>query len=46
LFRTLKTKGLNYEASELESGKALRSLFVLAFMGAVQILQLRQARNG
>jgi hypothetical protein len=46
LFRTLKTKGLNYETSELESGKALRSLFVLAFMGAVQILQLRQARKG
>jgi hypothetical protein len=46
LFRTLKSEGLNYEASELESGKALGKLLVLAFMAAIQILQLRQARDG
>ena len=46
VFRTLKTEGIKYEESELESGKALRKLFVTAFMGAVQILQLRQARHG
>ena len=46
LFRTLKTKGLNYESSELESGEALRKLLILAIMAAVQILQLRQARDG
>jgi hypothetical protein len=46
LFRTLKREGLNYESSELESGKALRKLLVLSLMAAVQILQLRQARDG
>lgn len=46
LFRTLKKEGVNYEASELESGKALRKLLVMALMAAVQILQLRQARDG
>jgi hypothetical protein len=46
LFRTLKSEGINYEASELERGKGLRKLFVLAFMAAIQILQLRQARDG
>jgi hypothetical protein len=46
LHRTLKSEGVNYESSELESGKALRKLLVLALMAAVQILQLRQARNG
>ena len=46
LFRTLKSKGVNYESSELESGEALRKLLVMALMAAVQILQLRQARDG
>jgi hypothetical protein len=46
LFRTVKLEGLNYESSKLESGKALRKLFVLAFLAAIQILQLRQARSG
>lgn len=46
LHRTLKSEGVNYEASELESGKALRKLLIVALMAAVQILQLRQARNG
>ena len=29
-----------------KSGKALRKLFVMALMAAIQILQLRQARSG
>jgi hypothetical protein len=46
LHRTLKSEGVNYESSELESGKALRKLLILALMAAIQILQLRQARDG
>jgi hypothetical protein len=46
LFRTLKSEGVNYEETELETGKALRKLFVMAFIAAIQILQLRQARDG
>jgi len=46
LFRTLKREGLNYESSELESGKALRKLLIMSLIAAVQILQLRQARDG
>jgi hypothetical protein len=46
LFRTLKSDGLNYEESELETGPALRKLFIMAFIAAIQILQLRQARDG
>jgi hypothetical protein len=46
LFRTVKSEGVNYEAGELERGGALRKLFAMAFMAALQILQLRQARDG
>jgi hypothetical protein len=46
VFRTLKSEGVNYEESELESGHALRKLFILAFMATIQIMQLRQAREG
>jgi hypothetical protein len=46
VFRALKSEGVNYEASELESGKGLRKLLVMAFMVAIQILQLKQARDG
>jgi hypothetical protein len=46
LFRTIKSEGLNYEESELESGTGLRKLFIMSFIAAVQILQLRQAREG
>jgi hypothetical protein len=46
LFRTVKTKGINYECPELESGKSLRKLFVMSLMAAKVILQLRQARTG
>jgi hypothetical protein len=46
LFRTMKSEGVNYKESELETGKALRKLCVLAFISAMKILQLRQARFG
>jgi hypothetical protein len=46
LFRTVKSEGVNYEAGELERGGALGKLFVTAFMAALQILQLGQARGG
>ena len=46
LFRTVKSEGVNYESSELESGKALRKLFIMALLAAIQILQLKQARSG
>ncbi|GHV30699.1 hypothetical protein AGMMS4952_18100 [Spirochaetia bacterium] len=46
LFRTLKKEGVNYEETELETGTALRKLFVLAFYAAMILLQLRQARHG
>lgn len=46
LFRIVKSEGVNYESSELESGKALRKLFVMALLAAIQILQLKQARSG
>jgi hypothetical protein len=46
VFRTVKSEGLRYEETELENGKALRKLLVMALMAAVQILQLRQAREG
>ncbi|MDR3118662.1 MAG: IS4 family transposase [Mediterranea sp.] len=46
LFRTLKSEGVNYESSELESGPALRKLFIMAFLAAIKILQMRQARSG
>jgi hypothetical protein len=46
LFRTVKSEGVNFEASELEHGKALRKLFVMSLMAAIQIPRLRQARDG
>ena len=46
MFRTVKSEGLNYEETELETGKALRKLLVMAFWTAIHILQLRQARDG
>jgi hypothetical protein len=46
LFRTVKSEGVDYESSELESGPALRKLFVMAFLAAIKIMQMRQARTG
>ena len=42
VFRTMKREGVRYEEAELENGKALRKLLVMAIIAAVQILQLRQ----
>ena len=46
LFRVLKSEGVNYEETEMETGSALRKLFVIAFHAAMILLQLRQARQG
>jgi hypothetical protein len=45
LFATLKTAGLNLEATQLESIAAIQRLTVLALSVAVRILQLIQARD-
>lgn len=45
LFNTLKTGGLNMESSELETGKALKKLCVIALGVALKITQLRQMRD-
>ena len=45
LFATMKSKGMNIEASELESGKALKSMCVLTLYVSLLINQLRQLRN-
>ena len=45
LFNTMKTGGLNMESSELEKGKALKKLCIMAMFVALHINQLRQARN-
>ena len=46
VFRTLKSKGLDLESSEVESYEGLVNLAVLGLIGAVLILQLVQARDG
>lgn len=46
VFRTLKTKGLNIEKSEVETYEALVNLVTLALLAAVQVLQLVRAREG
>ncbi len=45
LFATMKSKGMNIEASELESGKALKSMCVFALHASLLINQLRLLRN-
>jgi hypothetical protein len=45
VFGTLKSKGMDLEASELESGKALKSMAVMSLITALRINQLRLARN-
>lgn len=45
LFATMKSKGLNVELSQLETGKSLKSLCVLALVSALRIMQLRQCRK-
>jgi hypothetical protein len=45
LFSTVKSSGLDIEASEIETGKALKALAVISVQVALKITQLRQARN-
>jgi hypothetical protein len=45
LFASMKTKGLNIEASEIESGKGLKVLCLMVMMVALKINQLRLARE-
>lgn len=45
VFGTLKSKGLNIEGSQLETGKALKSICVMSLITALKINQLRLAHN-
>ena len=45
LFSAMKSKGLNIEASEVETGKGLKVLCLLVMLAALKINQLRQARD-
>jgi len=46
VFRTLKSKGLQIEISEVETYEGLINLSTAALLAAVQVLQLVQARDG
>ena len=46
VFRTLKRKGLNIEASEVETFHGLTNLTTLALLAAIQTMQLVNARTG
>jgi hypothetical protein len=46
LFRLLKQQGIDIESSQLESGKGLKKLAIMAMQAALKILQLRQDRDG
>jgi hypothetical protein len=45
LFGTLKSRGLNFEASEVESGSGLKNLCIIGLQVALKINQLSQGRN-
>jgi hypothetical protein len=45
LFSTLKSSGLDIEESEIETGKALKALAIIAIQVALKTNQLRQCRN-
>ena len=46
VFRTLKSKGLRIESSEVQTYEGLINLSTAALLAAVQVLQLVQARDG
>jgi len=46
VFRTLKSKGLDIENSEVETYERMTNLATLALLSAVHVLQLVQARSG
>lgn len=45
IFRTLKSKGLRLESSQVEDYEKLQKLTVLALIAAVKVIQLLRARN-
>lgn len=45
LFGTMKSKGLNLESSEIESGSGLKNLCLISMQVALKINQLSQARD-
>ena len=45
LFALIKQDGLNLEATQLESGKAIQRLCLLALSAAVRVLQLKEGRQ-
>lgn len=45
VFGTLKSKGLDIEESQLESGKALKSMTVMSLITALRINQMRLTRD-
>lgn len=46
LFRTLKSKGLKIESSQLKDYEKLQKLTILALIAAVKVMQLLKARDG
>jgi hypothetical protein len=46
IFRTLKSKGLKIEASQLKSYEKLQKLTILGLIAAVRVMQLIKARDG
>jgi hypothetical protein len=46
IFRTLKTKGLRIQSSQLSDYEKLKKITILALIGAVKVLQLVRARDG
>lgn len=46
LFRLIKTDGLDLEASQITTGRALMNLAAAALIAATRVLQLVQARDG
>jgi hypothetical protein len=45
IFATLKSNGLNIEASQLESGQGLKSMVAMSLITALRINQMRMARE-